>query len=143
MPTPGSAPHRAGNRWTPLEICELFCRSGLGSNVAPVVWRIKRVQKSAFAHPEDSPNVDEHFATMSAAAQGQLATTLVLIDDVVTSGSTLLAAHSRLREAYPDAVIHTFAVLRSMGDTEIDSVLAPAMGTIRLTASTRRTVRAP
>ena len=56
---------------------------------------------------------------------------LVLIDDVVTRGRTLLAAALRLREALPRADVRGFALLRTMGYSPIfDQLLMPCTGKI-------------
>ncbi|MDP8985878.1 MAG: hypothetical protein M3N97_12770 [Pseudomonadota bacterium] len=57
---------------------------------------------------------------------------LVLIDDVVTKGRTLLAAAARVHEALPDADIRAFALLRTMGWVQgVDRLLDPCVGEIR------------
>ena len=40
---------------------------------------------------------------------------VVLIDDVITKGRTLLAAASRIHQAFPDAKVRAFALVRTMG----------------------------
>jgi adenine/guanine phosphoribosyltransferase-like PRPP-binding protein len=57
---------------------------------------------------------------------------IVLIDDVITKGRTLLAAASRLHEAFPDTRIRAFALLRTMGlISAIENLLCPCKGQIR------------
>jgi phosphoribosylpyrophosphate synthetase len=76
---------------------------------------------------------------------------LCLVDDVVTKGATLLAAATRLREAYPNAKIVAFALVRkivafalvrTMGFVEdIERIVEPCIGTI--TRSGDEAVREP
>jgi adenine/guanine phosphoribosyltransferase-like PRPP-binding protein len=55
----------------------------------------------------------------------------LLIDDVVTRGRTLLAAALRLHEAFPQARITAFALLRTLGFKDhIDTLLDPCVGRI-------------
>jgi adenine/guanine phosphoribosyltransferase-like PRPP-binding protein len=57
---------------------------------------------------------------------------VVIIDDVVTRGRTLLAASSRVRDAIPGVRIRAFALLRTMGlVTGVQQLLDPCRGEIR------------
>jgi hypothetical protein len=57
---------------------------------------------------------------------------IVLVDDVITKGRTLLAAATRVHEAFPNARIRAFALLRTMGMVpEIGQLLDPCVGEIR------------
>ena len=57
---------------------------------------------------------------------------VVLVDDVVTKGRTLLAAAARLHEAFPTIDIRAFALLRTMGlGQRVDRLLDPCVGEIR------------
>ena len=57
---------------------------------------------------------------------------VVLIDDVVTKGRTLLAAATRLQEAFPEADIRAFALLRTQGLIPgVQRLLDPCKGEIR------------
>jgi adenine/guanine phosphoribosyltransferase-like PRPP-binding protein len=56
---------------------------------------------------------------------------LVLVDDVITKGRTLLAAAARLHEAFPAADIRAFALLRTMGlIPRIRHLIEPCRGSI-------------
>ena len=57
---------------------------------------------------------------------------VVLIDDVVTKGRTLLAAATVLQEAFPQADIRAFALLRTRGLIPgVQRLLDPCKGEIR------------
>jgi hypoxanthine phosphoribosyltransferase len=57
---------------------------------------------------------------------------ILLVDDVVTKGRTLLAAATRLQEAFPNARIRAFALLRTMGMiASVEQLLDPCVGQIR------------
>jgi adenine/guanine phosphoribosyltransferase-like PRPP-binding protein len=63
---------------------------------------------------------------------------IVIVDDVITKGATLIAAASALHAAYPDAEIRPFAVLRTMGfRPEVGRILDPCEGVIKLNAAGR------
>ena len=56
--------------------------------------------------------------------------TITLVDDVITRGSTILAMYQRLAEAFPQAEIRCFAVVRTMSDVEVDLIMSPVEGLI-------------
>lgn len=132
IPVPGSAPLVKGGLWVPLLLANAFRDSGLARDVAPVISRIAPVRKSAFAAAADRPNVQQHYDSLTVQVVKPAPTHIVLIDDVVTQGCTFLAAASRLAEAYPDAEIRGFAIVRTMSraGVEVDQIVAPRTGTI-------------
>ena len=57
---------------------------------------------------------------------------IVLVDDVITKGRTLLAAASRVHDALPHAQIRAFALVRTMGlISGVEQLLDPCIGEIR------------
>ena len=59
-------------------------------------------------------------------------TPALLVDDVVTKGRTLLAAAARLHEAFPNADLRAFALVRTMGFLpQLERLLEPCEGIIR------------
>jgi hypothetical protein len=61
---------------------------------------------------------------------------VVLVDDVVTKGRTLLAAATRIQEAFPDTEVRAFALLRTMGlIPDVAQLLEPCVGEIRWTGA--------
>ena len=54
-----------------------------------------------------------------------------MVDDIVTRGCTLLAAASRLSDAFPKADIRAFAMVRTMGLVpDITVTIDPCVGSI-------------
>ena len=90
------------------------------------------VPKSAYAVPGQRPTVQIHYASFQMTDQ-QLDVTqnIVLIDDIVTKGRTLLAAATMVAQAYPGARIRAFALIRYTGFvSDIEHVVQPCIGTI-------------
>jgi adenine/guanine phosphoribosyltransferase-like PRPP-binding protein len=57
---------------------------------------------------------------------------IVLVDDVITKGRTILAAAAKLQEALPNADIRAFALVRTMGFlTHVPHFLEPCQGVVR------------
>lgn len=58
---------------------------------------------------------------------------ILLVDDVITRGATLLGAANRLAEAYPKAHIRAFAAMRTISPPNVfASTHNPVIGTIEL-----------
>jgi len=99
------------------------------------VWKVRRicaVRKSATSAKGRRPSVARHYASFRLEPSALYLLNVVLIDDVITRGRTLLAAAARVREANPGAQIRAFALLRTMGLTAgVESLLAPCRGEIR------------
>jgi len=56
----------------------------------------------------------------------------LLVDDIVTKGSTLVGAASRLQEAFPGLGVRGFALVRTRGlIEEVEALVEPCVGTIR------------
>jgi len=107
---------------------------GLGGSVWTGLRRVLPVRKSATALNADRPTVRQHydsFAITTELPHPRLAERLVLVDDVITKGRTIFAAALRLHEAFPNADIRAFALVRTMGFVaDITRTLDPCQGVI-------------
>lgn len=131
VPVPRSAPLPKGALWPSQQICQAIVARGLAAVTLPCVERIAAVPKSAFAKPGERPTAERHFETMAATAQLDEPATLVVVDDFVTKGSTILAAASHVAEAFPGSNVLAFALVRTKGlIPEIDAILEPCVGEI-------------
>lgn len=147
VPVPGSAPTQ-GVAWVGERLAWCLRELGLAAEVWPLLRRRHAVRKSAFAAAGSRPTVLEHYASFAVerawgdgatpgrcrfvAGPGGIGLRLILVDDVVTRGRTLLAAAGRLREAFPAAEIRGFALVRTLGRHEmLCRVLDPCEGEVR------------
>jgi hypothetical protein len=147
VPVPGSAPLWRAD-WVGERLAWCLKELGLGAEVWPLLRRRYAVKKSAFAAAGRRPSVFEHYASFAVepgmgrsglvaqygvlAAPGGSGLRLILVDDVITRGRTLLAAAIRLRESFPCAQIRAFALLRTLGPHEtLHRVLDPCEGEVR------------
>jgi hypothetical protein len=139
VPVPGSAPLRLGERhqlWVPRRLCEALRAEGFGRTVLPCLERIAPVQRSAAAPVGGRPRPRTHRDSLRVNVPVDPPRRLLLVDDVVTKGATLLAAASLLQEAVPGAEVSCFALLRTLGLVrEIDRIVAPVRGMIRCNAA--------
>ena len=60
-------------------------------------------------------------------------TEIVLVDDVITTGATILGAANRVKLSFPHARIRGFAALRSVSDVnQFSQLVDPRMGFVTL-----------
>jgi hypothetical protein len=132
VPVPSSAILKPGWLWIPLRIAEALRSRGLGGDVLPCLSRRIALRKSAWSDPKERPNAEEHYRSLAVDLPLKAPTDIVLIDDVVTRGATLLGAASRLAETFPEARVRAFAVMRAISNPmEFKAIREPCLGTIR------------
>lgn len=154
VPAPGSAPlprglaiplrgNEADFHWVPRRICEALVAEGVGGACAQLLSRITKVSRSSSARPADRPLPSIHLASLEILPQQVAAQDLLVVDDVVTRGSTLLACCSLLQSFYPKARVRGFALLRAVSNpAEFRAILDPVVGQITL-RETGDTLRRP
>jgi adenine/guanine phosphoribosyltransferase-like PRPP-binding protein len=67
---------------------------------------------------------------------------VVVVDDFITRGATFVGSCSRIADAFPDADVLAFAAVRTMTGAEIDNLVEPTIGEIKL-QSNGETYRIP
>lgn len=133
VPAPRSAPLAGKDAlWPARALCEALVRGGLGERVLPCLTRTQAVPKSAFAGLGDRPTPLQHYETLNVVRDLlDEPARITIVDDVVTKGATLLAAASRMHDAFPKADVRTFALVRTMGLVpEIEKIGMPCSGRI-------------
>ena len=137
IPIPGSRP---GVRLSVTEQLALaLLRQGLGCRLWAGLHRARSVPKSATAACGTRPTVGTHYDSFAIDPVEIPLRHIVLVDDVVTKGRTLLAAASRLQDAFPDAQIRAFALVRTMGLVAgVDRLIDPCVGEISWRAGDAR-----
>ncbi len=132
VPVPRSTPCPKGGLWAAEHLAVALLAAGLGGAAWPGLHRVRAVRKSATALPGTRPTVNVHYESFDFDRSPDVPESIVLIDDVVTKGRTLLAAASRVQDAFPDSRIRAFALLRTMGlISQIRQLLDPCRGEIR------------
>lgn len=136
VPVPTSAPARAPDTlWPGLSIAEALLRQGLGRDVRKLLARTVRVPKAHEQSATDRPRIDE--LVDSLEWKGDLGSSLeriILVDDVVTRGTTFLAAREVIHRTQPWLEVEGFAAVRTMSFKVVTEPLSPATGVVELGA---------
>jgi hypothetical protein len=132
VPMPRSSPRRAGFLWPAERICEGLLAEGLGRDVLRCLERTRPVQPASRAATGQRPNPPDHYDSIAVRSPRwrPAPAQITLVDDVITRGSSFIGVAPRLYEAYPDATVRCFAVVRTLSSGEVPEILAPTQGTI-------------
>jgi hypothetical protein len=105
---------------------------GLGRETWEGLQRLRPVARSSDAWRWERPTVEQHYQSFAVAALSSPPTDIVLVDDVVTKGRTLVAGALRMREVFPNATIRALALIRTRGlVNEVNRLFDPCVGMIR------------
>jgi hypothetical protein len=131
IPLPGSAPLLKDALWPALAIAKALADVGLAAGVVPCLQRSTYIRKSAWCAKEgrDRPTPLEHYASMRVEPHVLPAEEIVLIDDVITKGATMVGGAARLAELFPGSRIRAFAVARTV-EPPMDAWVDPIVGTV-------------
>jgi hypothetical protein len=132
VPVPGHAPLAPGAVGTTQRIALSLLTRQLAAEVVPLLERHALVSKSAFSRPADRPRAGDHYRTLRIRKTLLIPRRVLLVDDFVTRGATLIGAASRIAEELPDVEVRAFALVRSITEGEIAAIRDPCEGWIEL-----------
>ncbi len=143
IPIPSSAMKKPGSLHVPSELTFALKRARLVGEVEDIVTRVRSLPKSATSDPQERSTALSHFGSVEIAKPLIPSTsTLLLVDDVITRGATLMGIAWKIREAFPEANIYAFAAMRAISDpSEFIGILDPIVG--KITMRGRYTQRRP
>ena len=131
VPVPRSSLTKAGGLWVPERIAEAILLRHLARNVEKCLIRTAPVRKSAWSAPSERPLPSTHYESLAVQTRLQDVEEIVLVDDVVTRGSTLLGAANKLLDAFPGARIRAFAAMRTISNPhDFGRLFQPVKGKI-------------
>ena len=143
IPIPKSSLMRPDTLWVPERIAKALVSKGLGKEVLSCLSRRTPIRKAARSSPNMRPRPAEHYESMGVQAGLSPPDEILLIDDIVTCGATLLGAANRLADAFPQTRIRAFSVMRTISDpNDFIKLYDPCKGTITL-RSAGDTIRRP
>jgi hypothetical protein len=146
VPVPKCHSVPGASTWVARKLALALKTTGLGGSVWTGLQRVREVKRSSAAWRWERPTVQQHFSSfavmppVTAPAPEPTApeptapepTEIVLIDDVVTKGRTLVAAAIRLQLTFPQTPIRAFALIRTLGLVpDVERVFDPCRGEIR------------
>ena len=131
VPVPGSA--RSGETpWAAFRLAVALSEVGFALRIWTGLRRRYTVTKSATAPSAARPTVQQHYDSFALIRVTTPIHRVVLIDDVITKGRTLLAAAARLRAVLPFADVRGFALIRTQGFVNhIEHLAEPCCGVVR------------
>jgi len=132
VPIPRSSPRRAGFLWPAERLCVCLLAEGLGREFLRCLERTRPVQRASLAAMGQRPNPPDHYDSTKVHVPPPLAhpKRITLVDDVITRGSSFVGMVPRIHEAYPDAAVRCFALIRTISIGEIHTIFAPTAGSI-------------
>jgi hypothetical protein len=144
VPLPRSSLLRPDSLWVPDRIAQALVRRGIGARVARYLIRTTAVPKSAFSPPDQRPSPEMHYNSMTVEGSLESANDLVLVDDIITRGHTILGAANRLLDAFPASRITAFAAMRAISNPlEFRRIYDPCIGTITYRQDHDDAIRTP
>lgn len=141
VPVPSSSLKKPGSLSVPRDLAMALQEVGLVGEVLDLVERHEALPKSATSRAEHRSKAADHHRTLTAVQNLLPPSAILLVDDVVTRGATLLGTAARIQDAYPGVAIRAFAAMRTMSEPkEFKALLDPAVGAITLVSGggTRR-----
>lgn len=136
VPVPRSSPIQHGTLWPSAVIANRLIGAGYGIEVKALIRRATAIQKSAYASQGSRPTVEEHMATLEVEADLLGPKKIMLIDDVITMGTTSMACALKLQEVYQSAEIMVFSIMRTQGFKDnIESLIDPSEGVVKYFSS--------
>ncbi|MFW5852943.1 MAG: ComF family protein [Nanoarchaeota archaeon] len=132
VPVPKSSLMTTDALWVPYRIAKELEKIDLGT-LFPCLERIKAVPRSSHSKPEDRPRPIDHYHSIKVKSLVHQPKKIMLVDDIITRGSTLIGCSSVLRERYPQVPIFAFAVIRTISNSQdFIAINRPCMGVINL-----------
>ncbi|NCC22993.1 MAG: hypothetical protein EOM26_11125 [Alphaproteobacteria bacterium] len=131
VPMPRSSLQKPGALWPSLVICEALMAQGLGGGIDPCLRRSVPVGKAAIAASGGRPDPVDHDESVVVERESLLVPErLTIVDDVITRGSSFVGVFPKVAEAFPGIPISCFALMRTISEGDIDTILDPVRGII-------------
>lgn len=117
VPIPKSSLNTPNSLWVPDRLAKALVKEVIGKEVARLLERVTPIRKAARSDSWNRPTALEHFQTMGVVQTISRPEEIILVDDIVTRGATLLGAANRLLDSYPDARVRAFVAIRTQSNS--------------------------
>jgi len=134
VPIPKSGLHQKGAHWPALCICQELVNAGVAHQFDCALERVSPVRKSAGSANRPSPA--EHFESLQVLLTPNTGS-IVLVDDIITRGSTGVGSAWRILEAMPSTDVKIFAIARTLNPDDINGILDPVVGNVQFYGDNR------
>lgn len=144
MPAPPHCLRHEADLWVPKRICEELQSVGIGYGITTGLERSEPVPPSHRASPGKRVRPFKHFTTIDFWPELESPARILIVDDVVTTGATLLACAWRIQSVYPSAEIGAFALARVDQDARLSDsreIYSPTIQVIEYDADCDRAKR--
>lgn len=136
VPIPSSSLSKPDTLWVSDRLAKALVKMGLGQRVVPCLERVRALPKSATSAAANRPKAAEHYDSMEVQKILSEPEEIILVDDVVTRGATLIGAANKLADAFLNAHIIAFVAMRTISNpAEFRKIYSPVRGTIELQLS--------
>lgn len=133
VPAPKSSLMRPDTLWVPKILASALVKAGFGKEVQACLTRVSAVPKASTSAARNRPMPLEHYRSMRVVGTLSQPEQIVIIDDIITRGATLIGAANRLSKAFPETPIRAFAAMRTISNAnEFDNLNEPCIGNITL-----------
>ena len=141
IPVPKSSLLKKDMLWVPQRITSALANIDLGRN-EECLYRDIPLPKSSTSLASNRPKAFQHYDSMKVRKLLFDPKEILLVDDVITRGATVLGAVNKIADAFPNARIRAFVVMRTISNPEeFSEIVQPCVGTIML--SGENTIRNP
>jgi hypothetical protein len=143
VPIPRSSLITNDTLWVPDRLAQALQKSGLGTRQC-LLTRVRTVNRSSQSAPKDRPSPNEHYNSLSAKKELEIPEQIVLVDDVITRGHTMMGAAWRIQDIYPNTPIFGFAAMRAIHNIALfKNWYDPVVGTVNYRLQEGDCIRSP
>jgi hypothetical protein len=134
VPIPKSSWMKPDTLWVPQRLANALIRNGFGKTVVEYLERVCPLRKSATSLSSNRPKAREHYDSFGVRKKiFPEPEEILLVDDVVTRGATIVGAANKLHDTFPRADIRAFAAMRTISSPEdFKHIYDPCEGKITL-----------
>lgn len=130
VPVPKSSLMQSNTLWVPDRLAKAMSDNGLG-RYYPCLDRATPLRKASSSQSSERPTAIEHFDSIGCKMLFPKPKEILLIDDVITRGATMIGCASRLKSLFHDVPIKAFAIIRTISNPdEFKKIEYPCIGNI-------------